>query len=150
MARASVLPRARSRQAGHSSMCPVLTRRVRRGWGGWCMGCKPRPARTRPPVRGAGSGSAARLAGRFAQPLQQFLRLCRAQQDVASVAARQRQDLVAAGEQAERAGAVAQQVMAGAEAEIGKSTRLNSSHVKNSYAVFCLKKKTSSLVLCVS
>src|SRR5690606_41983213 len=25
-----------------------------------------------------------------------------------------------------------------------KSTRLNSSHVKNSYAVFCLKKKTSS------
>src|SRR5436309_7616022 len=24
-----------------------------------------------------------------------------------------------------------------------KSTRLNSSHVKNSYAVFCLKKKTS-------
>src|SRR5690606_41823781 len=25
-----------------------------------------------------------------------------------------------------------------------KSTRLNSSHVKNSYAVFCLKKKTNS------
>src|SRR5436309_15939608 len=25
-----------------------------------------------------------------------------------------------------------------------KSTRLNSSHVKNSYAVFCLKKKTTS------
>src|SRR5690606_41765469 len=28
-----------------------------------------------------------------------------------------------------------------------KSTRLNSSHVKSSYAVFCLKKKTTSLVL---
>src|SRR5690606_41174044 len=28
------------------------------------------------------------------------------------------------------------------DAEDRKSTRLNSSHVKNSYAVFCLKKKT--------
>src|SRR5215475_1181811 len=27
-----------------------------------------------------------------------------------------------------------------------KSTRLNSSHVKNSYAVFCLKKKTTDMV----
>src|SRR5690349_4466154 len=27
--------------------------------------------------------------------------------------------------------------------EIGRSTRLNSSHVETSYAVFCLKKKTS-------
>src|SRR5436305_8076076 len=30
-----------------------------------------------------------------------------------------------------------------------KSTRLNSSHVRISYAVFCLKKKTTSLVTCV-
>src|SRR5690606_41210791 len=29
------------------------------------------------------------------------------------------------------------------ETEDRKSTRLNSSHVKNSYAVFCLKKKTN-------
>src|SRR5690606_40679084 len=29
-----------------------------------------------------------------------------------------------------------------------KSTRLNSSHVKNSYAVFCWKKKTKSSTLC--
>src|SRR5690606_6131447 len=29
-----------------------------------------------------------------------------------------------------------------------KSTRLNSSHVKNSYAVFCLKKKENSLQRC--
>src|SRR5690606_42118850 len=28
-----------------------------------------------------------------------------------------------------------------------KSTRLNSSHVKNSYAVFCLKKKTQEVIL---
>src|SRR5437870_5903204 len=31
-----------------------------------------------------------------------------------------------------------------------KSTRLNSSHVAISYAVFCLKKKTMSLFLCLS
>src|SRR5438874_4076327 len=30
----------------------------------------------------------------------------------------------------------------GGEGEDRKSTRLNSSHVENSYAVFCLKKKT--------
>src|SRR3989442_2761725 len=29
-----------------------------------------------------------------------------------------------------------------------KSTRLNSSHVRISYAVFCLKKKKNSLILC--
>src|SRR3712207_9565112 len=32
-------------------------------------------------------------------------------------------------------------------AEIGKSTRLNSSHANISYAVFCLKKKTTPLHL---
>src|SRR3712207_7556232 len=31
-----------------------------------------------------------------------------------------------------------------------KSTRLNSSHANISYAVFCLKKKTNSLVHCVN
>src|SRR5690554_7128088 len=29
-----------------------------------------------------------------------------------------------------------------------KSTRLNSSHVRISYAVFCLKKKTADIILC--
>src|SRR5207302_4027690 len=38
-----------------------------------------------------------------------------------------------------REGGVGQ--VAGGADEIGKSTRLNSSHVKISYAVFCLKKK---------
>src|SRR5690625_5711451 len=33
--------------------------------------------------------------------------------------------------------------VAGQQPEDRKSTRLNSSHVANSYAVFCLKKKTS-------
>src|SRR3989442_8595450 len=33
--------------------------------------------------------------------------------------------------------------------EIGKSTRLNSSHVRISYAVFCLKKKNTTLSLSV-
>src|SRR3712207_8084091 len=32
-------------------------------------------------------------------------------------------------------------------AEIGKSTRLNSSHANISYAVFCLKKKNISLII---
>src|SRR5690554_7061231 len=31
-----------------------------------------------------------------------------------------------------------------------KSTRLNSSHVRISYAVFCLKKKTHHLIFCCS
>src|SRR5690554_7017313 len=31
-----------------------------------------------------------------------------------------------------------------------KSTRLNSSHVRSSYAVFCLKKKTSGRFFCAS
>src|SRR2546430_10861118 len=31
-----------------------------------------------------------------------------------------------------------------------KSTRLNSSHSQNSYAVFCLKKKKQTIRLCVS
>src|SRR5437773_3812396 len=30
-----------------------------------------------------------------------------------------------------------------------KSTRLNSSHITNSYAVFCLKKKKSALLTCL-
>src|SRR5207302_11306030 len=37
---------------------------------------------------------------------------------------------------------VGEQVRRGGGAEDRKSTRLNSSHVKISYAVFCLKKKT--------
>src|SRR3712207_6874402 len=32
------------------------------------------------------------------------------------------------------------------EVEIGRSTRLNSSHANISYAVFCLKKKTKTVV----
>src|SRR5690606_41278259 len=41
------------------------------------------------------------------------------------------------------AGAAAGDVLAQQRAQDRKSTRLNSSHVKISYAVFCLKKKTS-------
>src|SRR5690606_6525184 len=36
----------------------------------------------------------------------------------------------------------------GDRARLRKSTRLNSSHVKNSYAVFCLKKKMYSTIKC--
>src|SRR5699024_11726729 len=34
------------------------------------------------------------------------------------------------------------------QAQIGRAPRLNSSHVSISYAVFCLKKKTTSGILC--
>src|SRR5690349_23489681 len=39
-------------------------------------------------------------------------------------------------------------VVAGPVAQDRKSTRLNSSHVEISYAVFCLKKKTRNRSLC--
>src|SRR5690606_40550975 len=47
----------------------------------------------------------------------------------------------AAGEQRDRVGAVRARRSGGAMRPDRKSTRLNSSHVKISYAVFCLKKK---------
>src|SRR5690606_42138436 len=47
-------------------------------------------------------------------------------------------------------GAILQRIQAGAigkdERRDRKSTRLNSSHVKSSYAVFCLKKKMSATI----
>src|SRR5690606_40535297 len=42
-------------------------------------------------------------------------------------------------------GSFSSEVMSG-KAKDRKSTRLNSSHVKTSYAVFCLKKKNQSLI----
>src|SRR3712207_7366954 len=41
------------------------------------------------------------------------------------------------------------QVEAFRDTEDRKSTRLNSSHANISYAVFCLKKKTSPIFLCI-
>src|SRR3712207_8030798 len=38
---------------------------------------------------------------------------------------------------------------AGGDLEDRKSTRLNSSHANNSYAVFCLKKNTKNRYLCI-
>src|SRR5690349_23651864 len=53
-----------------------------------------------------------------------------------------------AANQRARCAAALERAIAGGEARDRKSTRLNSSHVEISYAVFCLKKKKTSRAEC--
>src|SRR5690242_21279299 len=63
------------------------------------------------------------------------------------VGERVRADVVALGQLAPHERRVRQHLRADDEERDRKSTRLNSSHMSISYAVFCLKKKTNSTLL---
>src|SRR5690242_21605242 len=96
------------------------------------------PGSNHPPPSENQNGILASLAHEINNPLQALLSSLQLMQAEGTLSENNRRYLAVAGEEARR---ISQILHAAMELKDRKSTRLNSSHMSISYAVFCLKKK---------